>query len=91
MLLERIERRGRSFERDFDRGYLSDLSRAYQTFFHDYTDTPLLDLDNSELDYADDGDAGRAVMDEIFERLVGLVDLNAPRRTPPARPLEAGS
>ena len=64
-LLARIERRGRAFERDFDAGYLTALCRAYQAHFAHYDDTPLLKLDNSELNYADQGPESDAVLESI--------------------------
>lgn len=72
LLLDRISRRGRDFERDFDAGYLQDLARAYQRFFSHYSDTPLLRLDNSELDYAAPGPRGDAALTEVLERVEAL-------------------
>jgi deoxyguanosine kinase len=77
-LLERIQRRGREFERDFDAEYLTSLARAYQEFFAHYDDTPLLRLDNSELNYADDTPEARAVVDGILEQLVALAERGRP-------------
>jgi deoxyadenosine/deoxycytidine kinase len=73
VLLERIKRRGRAFERDFDAEYLSGLCRSYQLFFAHYSATPLLELDNSSLNYADDTPEAKKVMDHIFAELVALV------------------
>jgi len=42
VLLTRIKKRGREFERKFDPTYLDDLCRAYNEFFFHYQDTPLL-------------------------------------------------
>jgi deoxyguanosine kinase len=74
VLLERIQRRGREFERDFDADYLTDLARAYQDYFAHYDETPLLRLDNSELNYADDTAESHAVVDEILRQLVVLAE-----------------
>ncbi len=74
VLLERIRRRGREFERDFDADYLTDLARAYQDYFAHYDETPLLRLDNSELNYADDTPESRGVVDRILEQLVALAE-----------------
>jgi deoxyadenosine/deoxycytidine kinase len=41
VLLERIKRRGRDFERDISREYLETLSEAYNHYFFHYDDTPL--------------------------------------------------
>jgi len=72
VLLERIKRRGRPFERDFDADYLAGLCRAYQLFFAHYDSTPLLRLDNSALNYADDTPESKGVMDRIFSQVLSL-------------------
>jgi deoxyguanosine kinase len=59
--LERIRRRGRSFEVDMDRGYLEDLVAAYNHFFASYPETPggapTLIVDTEHLNFPDrDGD-----------------------------------
>lgn len=51
VLLARIKKRGRDFERKFDAKYLEDLCRAYNEFFFHYTDTPLLVINTSEIDF----------------------------------------
>jgi deoxyadenosine/deoxycytidine kinase len=49
-LLERIARRGVSFERSIDRGYLERLTDAYARFFHSYVEGPLLIVNASQID-----------------------------------------
>ncbi len=51
VLLHRIKKRGREFERKFDAGYLESLTHAYNDFFSHYTDTPLLVVNTSEIDF----------------------------------------
>jgi deoxyguanosine kinase len=51
VLLARIKKRGREFERKFDPDYLESLCRAYNDFFFHYTDTPLLVVNTSEIDF----------------------------------------
>jgi len=51
VILERIKRRGRSFEQDIDRGYLEALVDAYGRFFADFDDTPLLVVETEELNF----------------------------------------
>lgn len=51
VLLARIKKRGREFERQFDASYLEQLTHAYNQFFAHYTDTPLLVLNTSDFDY----------------------------------------
>jgi deoxyadenosine/deoxycytidine kinase len=50
-ILERIARRGRSFEKDIDRGYLEDLVNAYGRFFSSYDEAPVLMIDTSDLNF----------------------------------------
>lgn len=54
VLLERIKRRGRSFEEQFDRAYLEELIGIYSDYFHEYSEAPLLVIDSSEVDFVHD-------------------------------------
>ncbi len=49
VLLGRIKRRGRPFEKNFDADYLKRLSTAYNDYFFHYSDTPLLVVDTSDI------------------------------------------
>jgi deoxyadenosine/deoxycytidine kinase/NTP pyrophosphatase (non-canonical NTP hydrolase) len=49
-LMERIAFRDRSYERQMSRAYLNDLRQAYDRFFADYADAPVLTLDTDGLD-----------------------------------------
>jgi deoxyadenosine/deoxycytidine kinase len=51
VLLERIKRRGRSYEKSIPRHYLEELSRIYTDHFFDYNETPLLVVDTTEIDF----------------------------------------
>jgi deoxyadenosine/deoxycytidine kinase len=51
VLLSRIKKRGRDFERRFDADYLESLCRAYNDFFFHYVDTPLLVVNTSDIDF----------------------------------------
>jgi deoxyadenosine/deoxycytidine kinase len=55
VLLARIKRRGREFERKFDADYLAELSRTYNDFFHRYDETPLLVVNTSDIDFTESG------------------------------------
>jgi deoxyguanosine kinase len=61
VLLSRIRRRGREFERHFDAGYLEALSKAYNDFFFHYDDSPLLVVNTSDIDLAAQADADALV------------------------------
>ena len=56
VLLDRIGRRGRPFERDMDRGYLTSLNEAYNHFFFHYVESPLLVVNTSTIDFVNDPD-----------------------------------
>ena len=65
VLLGRIKRRGREFERRFDAEYLEALCHTYNDFFFHYDETPLLVVDTSDLDFtASEGD-----WDEIVQAI----------------------
>jgi deoxyadenosine/deoxycytidine kinase len=50
VLLSRIRKRGRDFERRLDPDYLSALSQAYNDFFFHYEEAPLLVVNTSDID-----------------------------------------
>jgi deoxyguanosine kinase len=51
VLLSRIRRRGREFERKFDADYLQEVVHAYNHFFFHYSESPLLVVDTSDIDF----------------------------------------
>src|SRR5437763_11267415 len=65
VLLARIRKRGREFERRFDADYLAELSRTYNDFFHRYDDTPLLVINTSDIDFVES--------EEDFEELTRAI------------------
>ncbi len=56
VLLQRIRRRGRPFERHLEPSYLEALARAYGDFFFHYDETPLLVVNTSDLDLGNPSD-----------------------------------
>jgi deoxyadenosine/deoxycytidine kinase len=66
MLLERIARRGRDFERAIDPDYLVRLSEAYSYYFFHYRDTPLLVVNTDDIDFVNT----RADFDAFVEQIV---------------------
>ena len=50
VLLSRVRRRGRDFERSVDADYLETLARSYNDFFFHYDETPLLVVNTSDID-----------------------------------------
>ena len=56
VLLSRVRKRGRDFERRLDPGYLDALSKAYSDFFFHYEETPLLVVNASDIDLESEAD-----------------------------------
>lgn len=50
VLMERIEKRGRPFEKNMPQDYIDTLNNAYNYFFFHYTDTPLVIVNIDSLD-----------------------------------------
>jgi deoxyguanosine kinase len=55
VLLKRLKRRKRPHESFIGRDYMERLVEAYRRFFHAYTDTPLLVVNTSDIDFVDNG------------------------------------
>jgi deoxyadenosine/deoxycytidine kinase len=52
-LLNRVNRRGHPMERDIPEEYLRRLSDAYTRYFHEYSEGPLLIVNNERLNFVD--------------------------------------
>ncbi|NOX75937.1 MAG: deoxynucleoside kinase [Gammaproteobacteria bacterium] len=50
VLLARVQKRGRNFERFIETNYLERLVEAYTRFFHYYSDSPLLIVNAADID-----------------------------------------
>ena len=72
VLLARIRKRGREFERQFDAAYLTSLVESYNRFFHTYRDTPLLWVDTSELDFVSNEEHQEQIIRVINETREGV-------------------
>lgn len=66
VLLERIRRRGISYEGLIDRPYLQALVDAYTKFFHHYTAAPLLVVNAAEINFVDRDQDFRMLLDYIM-------------------------
>ncbi len=71
LLMERIRRRGRDFERNMDADYIESLNRAYNFFFHHYQDTPLLVVGADHLDYVGVPEDLELLVDQLREPFTG--------------------
>lgn len=75
MLVEKIRRRGRSYEQTIPREYLEQLNRHYEDWIGRYKIGPLLAIQSDDLDYVN--------KKEDFERVVGLIGGKLVRRGTP--------
>jgi deoxyadenosine/deoxycytidine kinase len=55
VLVRRIRKRDRDFERSITPEYLERLTEAFRSFFHHYTEAPLLVINCSEIDFVEHG------------------------------------
>jgi deoxyguanosine kinase len=67
VLIERIKRRNRKYERSIGYKYLEKINQAFNEFFFHYTDSPLLVVNASEIDFVH--------VPEDFEDLVEQIRL----------------
>jgi deoxyguanosine kinase len=65
VLVDRLRKRNREFERDISVEYLERLSLAFRDFFFYYDEAPLLVVDTSEIDFVEDSSDLRDLIREI--------------------------
>jgi deoxyguanosine kinase len=65
VLIERLRKRNRDFERHISVQYLERVSSAFRDFFFYYEETPLLVVDTTELDFVADSDDLNDLIREI--------------------------
>jgi deoxyadenosine/deoxycytidine kinase len=65
VLVERVGRRGRGYERYIDPAYLQRLSEAYTDFFYHYQEAPLLIVNAAEIDFVNNEADYRQLLDTI--------------------------
>jgi deoxyadenosine/deoxycytidine kinase len=71
VLMGRIAKRGRAMESTLSVGYLERLSDAYNRFFYQFDDAPLLIVDASEINPVDNESDYRCLLAEICRRVPG--------------------
>jgi deoxyguanosine kinase len=64
-LMYNIKKRSRKVERNLTRGYIQELSEAYNHFFFRYTSTPLLIVNSTEIDFV----KSESDFDELFKQI----------------------
>jgi len=70
-LLERIRLRNYSFERSIDSDYVEVLNKAYDYFFFNYTDTPLLVVKTDNIDFVNNPEHFDDLIDQIRKPMTG--------------------
>jgi deoxyadenosine/deoxycytidine kinase len=70
-LMSRIAQRDRPFERNMDRDYIEGLREAYERFFADYTEAPVLAIETDSLNLLRDAEARARVLGTIRAALAG--------------------
>ena len=73
VLLGRIKKRARDFERRFDEKYLSSLCRAYNDFFFHYDESPLLVVNTSDIDFVNNPDDLEDLVSVVVQTKKGTV------------------
>jgi deoxyguanosine kinase len=71
VLLARIKKRGREFERKFDAEYLGQICRSYNDFFFHYTETPLLVVNTSDIDFVGNQGDQEALLGAVWRMKKG--------------------
>ncbi len=65
ILLRRLRKRNREFERRITQSYLESLIEAYRRFFHEYGESPLLVVNCSAIDFVEQGSEFADLIREI--------------------------
>jgi deoxyguanosine kinase len=67
VLLERIQKRGHEHEQLIEAAYLQRLSDAYVQFFYQYNNAPLLIVNATDIDFANNDDDYRLLYQQVTE------------------------
>lgn len=65
VLMDRINRRGFSYERQINYDYLKSLVDAYTNFFYNYSNSPLLVVNAAEINFVDSDKDYNSLLDHI--------------------------
>lgn len=67
-LLRRIKQRGRPFEKEISADYIAAVNEAYNQFFFRYSETPLLVVNTSEIDFV----RRKTDLDDLIKQIMGM-------------------
>lgn len=71
VLLERINRRNYSFEKTIDFEYVEMINKAYDYFFFNYNETPLLVVRTDEIDFVNNPEHFEDLIEQIKKPITG--------------------
>ncbi len=72
VLMNRIRKRGRNFEKNITLEYLEDVNRAYNNFFFHYLESPLLVINTTDIDFVEDKKAFDDLVLKIYHHRSGI-------------------
>jgi len=75
VLIERVKKRNRDYEKEIDYDYLEALMHSYNEFFFHYDESPLLVINSSEIDFVNNSGDFELLMKEIREMRGGVKHL----------------
>lgn len=67
VLKDRIARRAIAFEQEINPGYLERVNEAYSQFFHDYDGAPLVIINASDIDFANNDNEYQKLLNYLLE------------------------
>lgn len=70
-LLSRIQKRNYSFEKTIDYNYIEMINKAYDYFFFNYSDTPLLVVKTDEIDFVNNPEHFDDLIDQLNKPVTG--------------------
>lgn len=73
-LLYNIKKRGRHLERNITRSYLTELSEAYNDFFFKYSNSPLLIVNTTDIDFVNRQRDFDSLFEQIFREDRGFIE-----------------
>lgn len=73
-LLSNVKTRARKIETNLTRGYLSELSEAYNNFFFKYSNTPLLIVNTNDIDFVNREEDFDELYTQIFREDRGFIE-----------------
>ena len=75
-LMKNIKKRGREFEKDVTFDYIDVVNQKYQEFFVNYEDTPLLIINTNNIDFVENVEDVKELLDVIQKPIQGTKYFN---------------